>query len=253
MIAYWTIRWRLMAVPGVANVAIWGERWKQLPAAVRPGEAAGAPGHARPAQSVTSDALDFGLLQVHDAATNGIGRVHRHAATSGSASTTSCPIFTPEDLAKVAVHDRQGRRHAARARRRRHDDVGPPAAVRRRGHQRRPGPHARGREVPVGEHARRDPRRRRGARGDAARPARHQDRHPHLPAGDVHRASSISQPHRRAAPRRAARRPRAGRLPVRVADGADQPGRHPALADGRGARARTARRRRSTRWCWPAS
>ena len=26
MIAYWTIRWRLMAVPGVANVVIWGDR-----------------------------------------------------------------------------------------------------------------------------------------------------------------------------------------------------------------------------------
>jgi Cu/Ag efflux pump CusA len=30
MIAYWTMRWRLMAVPGVANVVIWGDRWKQL-------------------------------------------------------------------------------------------------------------------------------------------------------------------------------------------------------------------------------
>src|SRR4051794_1768353 len=30
MIAYWTIRWRLMAVPGVANVNVWGDRWQQL-------------------------------------------------------------------------------------------------------------------------------------------------------------------------------------------------------------------------------
>ncbi|MGZ4430742.1 MAG: efflux RND transporter permease subunit, partial [Gaiellales bacterium] len=30
MIAYWTIRWRLMKVPGVANVVVWGDRWKQL-------------------------------------------------------------------------------------------------------------------------------------------------------------------------------------------------------------------------------
>src|SRR5207248_8221426 len=27
MTAYWNIRWRLMAVPGVANVVIWGDRW----------------------------------------------------------------------------------------------------------------------------------------------------------------------------------------------------------------------------------
>src|SRR5947209_19377219 len=30
MTAYWTIRWRLMGVPGVANVVIWGDRWKEL-------------------------------------------------------------------------------------------------------------------------------------------------------------------------------------------------------------------------------
>src|SRR5205814_5241823 len=30
MIAYWTIRWHLMKVPGVANVVIWGDRWKEL-------------------------------------------------------------------------------------------------------------------------------------------------------------------------------------------------------------------------------
>ena len=30
MIAYWKIRARLLRVPGVANVAIWGERLQQL-------------------------------------------------------------------------------------------------------------------------------------------------------------------------------------------------------------------------------
>src|SRR5690349_19996949 len=30
MTAYWTIRWRLMGVPGVAIVVIWGDRWKEL-------------------------------------------------------------------------------------------------------------------------------------------------------------------------------------------------------------------------------
>jgi multidrug efflux pump subunit AcrB len=28
--AYWTVRPRLMRVPGVANVAIWGDRWSVL-------------------------------------------------------------------------------------------------------------------------------------------------------------------------------------------------------------------------------
>ena len=36
MIAYWTIRARLMRVPGVANVAIWGERLKMLQVQVDP-------------------------------------------------------------------------------------------------------------------------------------------------------------------------------------------------------------------------
>jgi hypothetical protein len=36
MIAYWTIRWRLMAVPGVANVSIWGQRERQLHVRVEP-------------------------------------------------------------------------------------------------------------------------------------------------------------------------------------------------------------------------
>src|SRR5437870_858873 len=30
MITYWTVRWRLLRVPGVANVVIWGDRFKQL-------------------------------------------------------------------------------------------------------------------------------------------------------------------------------------------------------------------------------
>ena len=39
MISYWTIRARLLRVPGVANVAIWGERLKMLQVQVDPGQA----------------------------------------------------------------------------------------------------------------------------------------------------------------------------------------------------------------------
>ena len=46
-------------------------------------------------------------------------------------------------------------------------------------------------------------------------------------------------------------RPR--RVPLRVAGRGDQPGRDPALADGRGARALRYAARRSTRWCWRGS
>ena len=36
MIAYWTIQQRLLRVPGVANVAIWGERLEMLQVQVVP-------------------------------------------------------------------------------------------------------------------------------------------------------------------------------------------------------------------------
>ena len=39
MIAYWKIRARLLRVPGVANVPIWGERLEMLQVQVDPGPA----------------------------------------------------------------------------------------------------------------------------------------------------------------------------------------------------------------------
>ena len=61
-------------------------------------------------------------------------------------------------------------------------------------------------------------------------------RQPHLPARRVHR-DPIANLDRRPAPGHAARGARARRVPVRVAGCRDQPGRNPALADGRRARA----------------
>ena len=36
MLTYWTIRQRLLGVPGVANIAIWGEQLKMLQVMVDP-------------------------------------------------------------------------------------------------------------------------------------------------------------------------------------------------------------------------
>ncbi len=63
MIAYWTIRWRLMAVPGVANVVVWGDRWKQLQVQVDPEKLRRYRVPLEKAMTVASDALDFGLLK----------------------------------------------------------------------------------------------------------------------------------------------------------------------------------------------
>ena len=77
MIAYWTMRWRLMAVPGVANVVIWGDRWKQLQFQMDPAKLQAHNITIDDAMSVASDALDYGLLKYTDAAKNRVGRLHR--------------------------------------------------------------------------------------------------------------------------------------------------------------------------------
>ena len=77
MIAYWTMRWRLMAVPGVANVVIWGDRWQQLQFQMDPEKLQAHNITIDDAMSVASDALDFGLLKYTDAAKNRVGRLHR--------------------------------------------------------------------------------------------------------------------------------------------------------------------------------
>src|SRR3990172_2161990 len=62
MVAYWTIRFRLMRVPGVANVAMWGERIKALVVQVDPDLLRGHNVSLNQVMDTTSDALDFGLL-----------------------------------------------------------------------------------------------------------------------------------------------------------------------------------------------
>ena len=73
MIAYWTMRWRLMAVPGVANVVIWGDRWQQLQFQMDPAKLEAHNITIDHAMSVASDALDYGLLKYTDAAKNRVG------------------------------------------------------------------------------------------------------------------------------------------------------------------------------------
>jgi CzcA family heavy metal efflux pump len=105
MITYWTIRWRLMGVPGVANVVIWGDRFKQMQVQVDPEKLRTYHVSLDEVQEVTSEALDFGLLKYTDAAKTRIG---------GSIDTPDqrlevqhiLPVVLPEDLAKVPVHDR---------------------------------------------------------------------------------------------------------------------------------------------------
>lgn len=63
LIAYWTIRSRLLSVPGVANVPIWGEQINQLQVQVDPPRMAAERVSLDQVMTATADALDAGLLQ----------------------------------------------------------------------------------------------------------------------------------------------------------------------------------------------
>ena len=110
MIAYWNIRARLLRVPGVANVAIWGERIKMLQVQVDPERLRAHDVTLEEVMETTADALDCGLFLFQTA------RPSAPAGSStprikGSSIRTSPPIVTPEDLAQVPIKVR-GRRAA---------------------------------------------------------------------------------------------------------------------------------------------
>ena len=63
MIAYWTIRQRLLRVPGVANVAIWGERLQMLQVQIDPDRMRRHDIQLDDVMEATADALDAGLLR----------------------------------------------------------------------------------------------------------------------------------------------------------------------------------------------
>jgi CzcA family heavy metal efflux pump len=73
MISYWTIRARLLGVPGVANVAIWGERIKIPQVRVDPERMQAYNVSLDEVMEVTADALDVGILQFSDGAVIGTG------------------------------------------------------------------------------------------------------------------------------------------------------------------------------------
>src|SRR6266702_5011923 len=63
MTAYWTIRARLLRVPGVANVAIWNERLHLMAVQAEPSKMRTAGVSLDQLMQTTSDAVDSGLLK----------------------------------------------------------------------------------------------------------------------------------------------------------------------------------------------
>jgi CzcA family heavy metal efflux pump len=104
-IAYWKIRARLLRVPGVANVAIWGEHLEQLHVQVDPARMRERHVGLEQVMESTSDALDAGLLRFSDGAVIGTGGF---IDTPNQRLTLQhvLPIVRPTDLATIPIASR---------------------------------------------------------------------------------------------------------------------------------------------------
>ena len=96
LLAKWTIRPRLMSIPGVANVAIWGQRDTQFQVLVDPDRL-----------RTNGVSLDAVMKAVTDASAVGAGGFV-DTPNQRIAVRHKSPIETPEDLAKVNVAFRNG-------------------------------------------------------------------------------------------------------------------------------------------------
>ena len=106
-IAYWKIRQRLLRVPGVANVLIYGERLQQRHVQVDPQLLAKYGVSLTDVMETTANALDAGVLQFAQAFTVGSGGFVE--SSDGRMNVRNVqPIVTESDLAQVAVEKANG-------------------------------------------------------------------------------------------------------------------------------------------------
>jgi CzcA family heavy metal efflux pump len=108
MISYWKIRARLLRVPGVANVAIWGERLQMLQVQAEPDKMRAHQVSLDKVMEATADALDAGLLRFSNGAVIGHGGfIETPNQRLGIRHVLS--IISPTDLGKVPVDMRDGK------------------------------------------------------------------------------------------------------------------------------------------------
>jgi len=101
--AYWNIRARLLRVPGVVNVAIWGERLQQQHVNVDPARMQARDVSLEDVMTATAESLDAGLL--------GYADFGREIGTGGFVDTANqrlgirhvLPVVSSRDLAQVTV------------------------------------------------------------------------------------------------------------------------------------------------------
>jgi CzcA family heavy metal efflux pump len=107
MTTYWKIRFRLLRVPGVANVPMWGERLKQLQIQVDPERMRLHGVTLNDLMEASSGALDFGLLRsTPSAKTQIVGFID--TPNQRLEIKPVSPIVGPEDLAEVPIESEGG-------------------------------------------------------------------------------------------------------------------------------------------------
>jgi CzcA family heavy metal efflux pump len=105
MITYWKIRARLLDVPGVANVPIWGERIKMPQVQVVPEKMLEYDVTLDEVMETTSSALDVSLLFFSEGSFIGTGGfIETPNQRLGIRSVL--PIISPETLGEVPINDR---------------------------------------------------------------------------------------------------------------------------------------------------
>jgi CzcA family heavy metal efflux pump len=102
MTAYWTIRARLLRVPGVANVAIWNERLQLMTVQAEPAKMQARQISLERVMEATADAVDSGLLKFSAGAVIGTGGTIE-TPNQRLGIRNVLPIIRPADLAKVPV------------------------------------------------------------------------------------------------------------------------------------------------------
>src|SRR5438552_4348732 len=102
MTAYWTIRARLLRVPGVANVAIWNERLQLMTVQAEPTKMQARQVSLEKVMEATADAVDSGLLKFSAGAVIGTGGTIE-TPNQRIGVRNVLPIVTPADLARVPV------------------------------------------------------------------------------------------------------------------------------------------------------
>jgi CzcA family heavy metal efflux pump len=102
MTAYWTIRARLLRVPGVANVAIWNERLQLMTVQAQPSRMQARGVSLQQVMQTTADAVDSGLLKFSTGAVIGTGGTIE-TPNQQLGVRNVLPIVTPADLAKVPI------------------------------------------------------------------------------------------------------------------------------------------------------